>query len=235
MTINEQRKRLPPYVSYRTFGNFINGLEQNIPSRIDRSYWGDMLSGSTGTQLMAALRFLNLIEANGRPTHHLKSLTSIKGDERTDILREITTEAYDFVLQSSLLDPQSATYAQLEEAFKGTFQLADDVCRKCIKFFIAIAEDARIPLSTFITKRVRSARSSPGTKTTPKKTGIRTIRNLPVPQEAKEVPDRTNWNRMLVEKFPTFDPSWTKEIQMKWFEAFDELLKRSFLEGKKER
>ena len=67
MTIEKGRKHLPPYVSYRTFHNFIERLQQHMPSRIDRCYWGELLSGSNGTQLMAALRFLNLIDVNGKP------------------------------------------------------------------------------------------------------------------------------------------------------------------------
>ena len=230
--MNEQRKRLPPYVSYRTFSNFVNGLQQNMPSRIDRSFWGDLLSGSTGTQLMAALRFLGMIDANGRPTPILKSLATARLEQRASILREVASESYSFVLKSSLLEPSSATYAQLEEVFRGTFQIADDVGRKCIKFFIALAGDAGVPLSPFILRRSRSAHTGTGSKTAAKKTGIRTIRNLEVPKVSGEIPDRTSWNKMLLEKFPTFDPTWSDEIKLKWFSAFDELLKRSFLEGK---
>ena len=168
MVNDKSRKRLPPYVSYRTFLNFIDGLQQRVPARIDRSYWGEMLSGSTGTQLMAALRFLGLIDASSKPTGRLKPLVSAKGDQRRELLKEITSEAFGFVLQGSL-DHQNATYAQLEEAFHSTFQLADDVGRKCIKFFIALASDAGIPLSPFITKRSRSTQTGTGTKTITKK------------------------------------------------------------------
>jgi hypothetical protein len=233
MTMDEQRKRLPPYVSYRTFSNFISGLQQNMPSRIDRSYWGEFLSGSTGTQLMAALRFLGLIDTNGRPTTLLRSLVSASIEQKAGILREIASESYSFVLQSSLLEPNNATYAQLEEAFKGTFKLADDVGRKCIKFFIAMAQDSGIPLSPFITKRFRSAHAGSGTKTATRKASTRTVRNLEVPKEEVEIPNRALWNKMLLEKFPTFDPTWSDEIKQKWFVAFDELLKLSFLDGKK--
>ena len=31
---------------------------------------------------------------------------------------------------------------------------------------------------------------------------------------------------MLLAKFPTFDPNWSDEVKVKWFTAFDELLKR---------
>ena len=82
MVTERGRKRLPPYISYRTFHNFVERLQQQLPARIDRSYWGDMLSGSTGTQLMAALRFLDLIDENGRPTDRLKPL--VNGQRRSE-------------------------------------------------------------------------------------------------------------------------------------------------------
>ncbi len=159
MVNDKSRKRLPPYVSYRTFCSFLSGLQQQVPSRIDRSFWGDMFSGSTGTQLMAALRFLNLIDVNGKPTPRLRPLASSTGETRAKLLREITTETYRFVLNGPL-EVQNATYAQLAEVFNSSFQQADDVRRKCIKFFISIASDAGIPLSPFITKKFPSTKLS---------------------------------------------------------------------------
>ena len=69
----------PPYTSYRTFRTFIDDLhEHGIPSRIDRSVL-TRFSGVVGTQLMHALRFLGLIEDDGRPTQHLRELVSAHG------------------------------------------------------------------------------------------------------------------------------------------------------------
>ena len=229
MVTDKGRKHLPPYVSYRTFHNFIDGLQQRMPSRIDRSYWGDMLSGSTGTQLMAAIRFLGLIDGNGKPMDLLKLLVSAKGEQRTQLLQEIAYEAFNFVLRSSL-DLQSATYAQLEEVFHNTFQLTDDVSRKCVKFFIAMVSDAGMTLSPFITKRTRSAHTSSGTKSIAKKATNRTKRNAVIPQILDEIPNQSSWNRMLLAKFPNFDPDWNDELKVKWFSAFDELLRKGSLE-----
>jgi hypothetical protein len=223
--IIEKRKRLPPYVSYRTFYNFLERLQQHIPSRIDRSYWGDLLSGSTGTQLMAALRFLNLVDINGKPTELLKPLVESRGEARTRLLYELTNDAFDFVCQGSL-DLQSATYAQLQEVFHHTFQLTEDVSRKCVKFFIAIARDAQIPISPFILKRTRSTYSTTGIKTGSKKVAERTSRNAAIPQAQDEIPKTDTWDSMLLAKFPDFDPSWSDDLKMKWFAAFDELLKK---------
>lgn len=220
--VNEGRKHLPPYVSYRTFHNFIDRLQQRVPSRIDRSYWGDTLSGSNGTQLMAALRFLGLIDANGKPLERLKSLAAAKGDQRSQLLRKMTTDAFDFVFNSHL-DLESATYAQLQEVFRSTFQITEDVSRKCVKFFIALTGDAGVPISPFITKRTRAAS---GTKLPGRKSSKRTNRNGLVPQVMEDIPSPSAWQTMLLEKFPTFDPAWNDDIKQKWFTAFDELLRK---------
>ncbi|MDP2932421.1 MAG: DUF5343 domain-containing protein [Chloroflexota bacterium] len=230
MIDDKSRKRLPPYVSYRTFRNFIDGLQEVTPARIDRSYWGDRLSGSTGTQLMAALRFLGLVDANGIPTARLKGLAAARGEHRNELLREMTTEAFGFLTLSSF-DMQTATSAQLQEVFHYTFQLTGDVGRKCIKFFVALASDAGMPLSPFITKRFRISHGNTGTKTATRRSTARTSRSAVVPQSMEEVPLRKSWDEMLITKFPTFDPTWSDEVKLKWFEAFDELLKRGLVKG----
>ena len=232
MVKDKGRKRLPPYVSYRTFQNFIEGLQQGIPARIDRSYWSDRLSGSNGIQLMSALRFLGLVDADGTPTNRLRLLASTRGIPRTEILKEITTDAFGFLFQGSF-DLQSSTYSQLQEAFHSTFELTDGVSRKCVKFFVEMASVAGMPLSPFISKRLRSARSSTGTKSSTKKRGTKAKWNLTVPQDAGEIPAEMSWNKILLAKFPTFDPTWTDEVKLKWFEAFDKLLERDLLTGRK--
>jgi len=77
---------------------------------------GELLSGSNGTQLMAALRFLYLIDVNGKPMEILKRLVEAKGESRSRILQEIADDSFGFVLKSSL-DLESATYSQLVEVF----------------------------------------------------------------------------------------------------------------------
>jgi hypothetical protein len=232
MTTEKGRKHLPPYVSYRTFRNFIDRLQQQtIPQRIDRSYWGDLLSGSTGTQLMAALRFLGLIDINGRPTERLKPLVPARGDRRAQLLREVARDAFDFVLSSNL-DMQSATYSQLMEAFHNTFQLTDDVSRKCVKFFIAMVDDAGMPISPYITKRTRSLHGGTISRTAVRKNVPRTNRNAIVPQgmvvpnTGEEAANGSPLLIKLIDKFPNFDPSWNDDLKLKWITTFDELFKR---------
>ena len=161
MVLGRSSRRLPPYVSYRTFTNFLELLQPGVPSRIDRSFWGERFSGSTGTQLITALRFLNLTDDGGAPTARLKQLVTARGSQRAEIVKAVTLENYAFIMQGGI-DPKNATYAQFEEVLHANYDVAGDVARKCIKFFVGLAEDAEIPLSIFVTKN-SSNRSSPGT------------------------------------------------------------------------
>jgi len=76
MTIEEGKKQPPPYISYKTFGNFMGELQQHLPTRVDLNYLSDQFSASTGTQLMYTMRFLKLIDQNNRPLPRLKLLAS---------------------------------------------------------------------------------------------------------------------------------------------------------------
>jgi len=222
---NPGKKLPPPYVSYRTFWNFLEGLQQTIPARIDRSYWGDRLSGSNGSQLVAALRFLDLIDFNGFPTTKLKQLVGSRGNERSEVVKRVVREAYAFLAQDAP-DPQTATYAQLEEAFHDHFQLAGDVARKCIKFYICLATTGGVKLSPFVTGKTRNSHTGSTVKKSGRKSLDKKIRTE-IPQVTAATVDGNTMDKLLIDKFPSLDPSWPDELKSKWFSAFNELLRRT--------
>jgi hypothetical protein len=243
MTTDNGRKHLPPYVSYRTFHNFIDRLqEQGTPQRIDRSYWSGILSGSTGPQLMAAMRFLGLVDANGKPTEHLKVLVPAEGERRTQLIRSVAAEAFSFVLKSNL-DLASASYSQLEECFHNTFNLTDDVGRKCVKFFIAMAGDGGMSISPHIIKHTRSEHNGSVAKTSVKKVVPNTTqyplmpqgKSMPqgkkIPQVMEQLPENNALLTMLIEKFPNFDPAWNDELKLKWIATFEQLFNKVIFKG----
>ncbi|MFC1873824.1 hypothetical protein ACFLYX_00820 [Chloroflexota bacterium] len=219
----KSRKTLPPYVSYRTFRSFIDGLQLGIPARIDRTYWGERFSGSNGAQLMTALRFLGLIDLDGTPTSWLTQLVPATGSQRADILKQIAHSSYDFLIGKSV-DPQVATYAQLERAFYDTCEVSGDVARKCIKFFIELGSEAGIPLSPLIIRKSKTMRVTGNRNGADAKVGNRTIRNKSVIPAAQHIPKQYLWYEMVLAKFPTFDPSWPDDVKLKWFESFKLLL-----------
>jgi hypothetical protein len=234
LTSESGRNRLPPYISYRTFQNFVDRLEHApMPSRFDRSFWGDMFSGSTGVQLMSGLRFLSFVNTDYTPTPRLRKLIGTKGEARIEFLKEMTQESYDFLFKGPF-DLQTATYSQFQEVFNERFQAANDVTRKCVKFFVALAESASIPLSPYISRRFRSASGTSGTKAPVKRISTKSNRNLVVPQTVPEIfHSSAPWQDMLLSKFPAFDPSWSEEVKLNWFKAFEDLMKMGQNNGMK--
>lgn len=223
ITEDRTRKRLPPYVSYRTFRNFLDELQQHtVPARIDRSFWGERMSGSTGNQLLAALRFLGLIDGNDVPTDRLRKLAIYRGTQRNELLRQITSDAFSFL---SGVDKQSGTYQQVSDAIHANFHLTSDVCRKCIKFYVAITADAGINLSNYITNKVRTVKIGNGIKGVPKRKNSRTDIVAKIPQRMELMPDNGSLDKMLLAKFPDLDPGWSEELKIYWFKDYDILLR----------
>jgi Family of unknown function (DUF5343) len=140
----------PPYTSYRTFKTFIEDLhEHGVPSRIDRSVL-TRFSGVVGTQLMHALRFLGLIEDNGRPTERLKGLVKAHGTGSwSERLLELLRQEY---APMFAIDLETATPSHFNEAFRKAFPAADAVVQKCVTFFLYAANDAGVRISGRVLK-----------------------------------------------------------------------------------
>jgi hypothetical protein len=140
----------PPYTSYRTFRSFIEDLrEQGLPSRVDRSVLG-RYSGIVGTQLMHALRFLGLIDAEGRPDERLGELVRADAEGRwPDALRDLLRRAYAPLFA---IDLEAATPSHFNEAFRRAFPAADAVVQKCVTFFLYAAADAGVRISGRVLK-----------------------------------------------------------------------------------
>jgi len=140
----------PPYTSYRTFKTFIEDLhEHGVPSRVDRSVL-TRFSGVVGTQLMHALRFLGLIEEDGRPTSRLTELVNEHGaghwsEKLLELLR------YEYAPMFAI-DLETATPSHFHEAFRRAFPAADAVVQKCVTFFLYAANDAGVKISGRVLK-----------------------------------------------------------------------------------
>ncbi len=140
----------PPYTSYRTFKTFIEDLhEHGVPSRIDRSVLA-RFSGVVGTQLMHALRFLGLIEDDGRPTERLKGLVKAHATANwSERLLELLGHEY---APMFAIDLETATPSHFNEAFRKAFPAADAVVQKCVTFFLYAANDAGVRISGRVLK-----------------------------------------------------------------------------------
>jgi len=147
------KKECPtPFVSFRTFNIFLGQLKQMLPVRMDRSYWGEMYSGKTGAHLISAVRFLNLIDIDARPTPRLKLLLFSDSEHRIAMFRVVAEDAYAFVLKGTLAI-ENATYNDIEQVFLENYNLKIDTCHQCVKFFVQFSKAAGISLSNELVKK----------------------------------------------------------------------------------
>ena len=156
----------PPYTSYRTFKTFIEDLhEHGVPSRIDRSVL-TRFSGVVGAQLMHALRFLRLIEDDGRPTQRLKELVNAQGAGRwPETLLEVLREEY---APMFAIDLETATPSHFNGAFRKAFPAAEAVVQKSVTFFLYAANDAGVRVSGRVLKGRKPRSLTPLRRKAPK-------------------------------------------------------------------
>jgi hypothetical protein len=163
MATESSKIESPPYPSYATFLNFIKGLkETGVPSRIDKSVIGK-LSGSTQSALIAALKWLNLIDSVGLPMPKLEELVQADEVKYSETLASVLRESYKFI-DDGTLNLAKATGSQVEQKFR-EYGVSGSTVIKCIAFFIAAAKDAKIELGPHVKAPKAPASSSSKRKT----------------------------------------------------------------------
>ena len=163
------KKPLPPYIPYRTFkGLLIKLRDTTVPNQIDlsvlRSY-----SNSMARMIIASLKYMKLIDATGATSDRLRELVNSVSEPKVweEVFLKFFFDVYDPILGQ--LDVSNATPRQLEERFRDAG--ADgQMLQKCLAFFTAAAEDAKIELSPHITNRPRKARGTAKAKPRTRKT-----------------------------------------------------------------
>lgn len=210
----EAKRATVPYVSFLTLTNLAERLEPEPPPRIDKSVLG-YLSGGYRAQVLAALRWLDLIDDNGTPKEDLVKLVTVPA-QRKDTIRRVWQAAYHAVFEA--VDSSRATADQLDEAFD-PYGVTSDTKRKAITFFVHGAKYADIPLSTHILAKVRRTRGAGARRPrTPRVTGgaakneDRTL-TLKITGLHPMLEGATQW---LVEN----GPNWKADVQEAWCEQF---------------
>jgi len=217
---------VPPYVSYRTFRNFLELLGEGMPGRIDRSVWGPRYSGTSGQQLMTALKSLSLISDEGIPSKALEEITTKSGTERRGLLISLLHNKYKNVFT---IDLKRATKSQFNEAFK-EFGVKDGVMVKCQSFFIQACQDAGIELSSYILARRHNIGSikKPENRTINKTTSVSLEENSKQKLNSSEL-----MMSKILDKYPDFDPTWDSEVQKAWMDGMMKLYEGLKIEEKK--
>jgi len=219
----EEKKSAPPYLSYKTFVNFLDKLTVAMPSRIDSSVM-NTYSGGVQVQLLATLRYLILINSGGIPTEEFTKLVASDGDERKKILKEIIVVSYPFLFKDGI-SLNKITLKHLQELFENEGASGGTV-RKCVAFFIAASKNAGIELSPHVTVKGASSRniSTKGRKVDSERS-VKLKNDMVSDDKTDQAQMGTQTlEQILLSKFPGFDPAWPDEVKAKWFEGFKELM-----------
>lgn len=229
-----------PYVSYRTFRNWIEGLRHDsLPRTIDSSLMSN-LSGAVQSQLRPALRYLQLVDDENRPLDRLAQLINARDEERSGVLMEILNESYGFFVgEDGVIDLSRETPNTFSAKLRETGLNGESV-RRAESFFIQIAADAGISIPKRLTagraggERRKSTGTSRPTKSTRKEKASSTVNESPKynppPQQAEA---QMTWKQKMKqsiiekmsEKYPDFDPTWDVEVQQKWYDGWMNAMK----------
>jgi hypothetical protein len=154
----------PPVVSFKTVKNALTDFKSKgvLPPRIDKRLW-PTFSNTVATQLVAALKFLGLIDEAGVPTILLETMVDPGVDDKgwRDALSMVISSAYAPIMDMEL---DKIHGSHLRDKFKDSFGLESDAQRKAIAFFLFAARDAGMKLSPYLKLRERSASKGPRKK-----------------------------------------------------------------------
>ena len=209
------KNKIPPYVSFKTFQTFLEFLSEGMPNRIDRSVWLNKFSGSNGTQIMTAIKFFNLIDKDGAPNDDFRNLVSRDLDLQKKIFRKLLYKYYSPIFN---LDLTSATKAQLRESFR-SFGTKEGVIVKCESFFIQAAKYSNIMLSSHILARRHNTNVSEKTKSKATKSQA----DFVLENNKKNLETNINLARMILDKYPDFDPNWNDDVKKSWIDSLTKL------------
>ena len=119
--------------------------DKHIPLRVDKSHL-PKASGSVQAGHMAALRFLKLIDANGKPTELFERFVMADDGARAAILAAMLKDSYSFLFTESDFDLARASSKMLEERFRAC-DLKGSALQRAVSFFLAAAKDAGLKLA----------------------------------------------------------------------------------------
>jgi hypothetical protein len=202
----------PPYISFRTFWNFIEELHEHLPlpQVIDSSVLGSNRSGAARSQLLIALRFFGLIDDDKRPTARLQELVESPDQAK---LRAMLEKYYAPVIA---IDLETAAGSQFDEALRDLGAGQGSTLRKARTFFLNAADEAGIEVG-------RTLKQAPGPPRTTRPRARRK-RRAPQPIEAEFTPSpspRTGQHPLiqgLLMQLPD-SGSWTATDRKRWLDV----------------
>ncbi|MBI1175251.1 MAG: hypothetical protein GC139_08295 [Sideroxydans sp.] len=150
MATKTEKSLTPPLISHVSLTSFLNQIRDmgTVPSRIDKTLM-PKASGSQSAGTIAALRYLGLIDVNGKPTEQFKSLVLAQDEDRKAVMAQIITKSYGFLFDDEEFDLQEASSGEMIDKFRA-LEISGSTLTKTIAFFLAAAKEYGIAVSPHI-------------------------------------------------------------------------------------
>lgn len=153
----------PPYATFASFITFLNKLrETQVPSRIDPSVFGSA-SGSLSYSIIAALKSLKLISAEGVPSTTMIEFVKASDDDRKAMMQEVLKAGYPTLWNGSI-NLASTTAGQFDEHIREEYDVKGSTVDKVAAFFIAAAKFSELSISPHLAARKPTASSASSNK-----------------------------------------------------------------------
>jgi hypothetical protein len=222
VTAAERGVRTPPYVAYKTFRNFMESLRKTMPSRIDRSVLHTM-SGGAQSQMIHALRSMDLVTTRGIPTDLFRHLVSSEGAERRPHLQAALRAGYPFLFAGSI-NLATASGQQLLDEFSKV-PISGDTVRRSVAFFLAAAREAGIPLSGYFDRIQSRAGSGKRAAAAPvPEPGIQRDEAVAGPPRPPIEAQKSLLLWGLFERLPKPGTRWPKAHREQWLQTLQNVL-----------
>ncbi len=145
-----------PYISFKSFVSLLDELhDKGMPKRVDRPFLEKLPGAKIAPQLVAALRWLELIKGfDSKPTNDFQEI--VRSDTRKSALARVLRQQYSDVFE--IVDLADCTPEKLDEALQLAFPGEVGTRRRSASFFIQAALFAGIPVDKHLTNQPRMRR-----------------------------------------------------------------------------
>jgi hypothetical protein len=140
-----------PYLPFKTFLSSLDPFSQGIPPKVDRTLWNQ--SGFMQGLIMNAYRYFHLVDTNDKPTTQFQQLVKSKQESRKAEIKKLIEVGYPEIV--SLHDLATMTPKMLDELMD-KYNVSGDTKKKAVTFFLQAAKFAEMPLSNFLTEKIRT-------------------------------------------------------------------------------
>jgi hypothetical protein len=155
-----ESKRKPPYVAAGTLWEFFNKMKfVSTPPHLDAIELQEYgIPKHWAYHLLSALKFLNLVEKNGKTTPALSSL-QMRGDEFKHSLEAVVRNAYAELFTK--VDPARDSRANIMNFFMKHYGISPSGAEKATTLFLDLCAEAGIPTLKEALSTVSKPRPTP--------------------------------------------------------------------------